>query len=186
MADFGARQGVVPLVQGSQGRGLPPAALLGGGSGFALVVPVVIAGNVDPVEPGVRHDGQQGVHRRQGGEIEHVAAQHDQFDRILAGLRERLEQLALAPVADAIVFGADGRAPHPLAVLTIGLAPAVLNREVRVGQEKHPKRLGDAGRLKRHAPLAHDGISRPHVALRVGRGGVPRGQEHKARQNNPF
>ena len=127
-----------------------PEALFGPGSAQflaaarqALVVPVVVAGNVQPGPAAVAQLCQDPFDGGFGREAEDVADQGDQVRALLLGLLQRRDETGLGRGGGAgfemarLPVGAR----HAAAESSVGLAAGVVERQVRVGNQDEPEGL---------------------------------------------
>ena len=127
--------GFPPLVEGLEAALGPARALFEVAAGFALEMPVVVAGHVEPGKTGAVKLAAEMVEVRERGEADDVAHEHDDVRLRLLGAVERLRERVLRR----------GPLRHALVVVGVGVVARVMEPEVGVADDEEVDRLLEPG-----------------------------------------
>lgn len=148
--DLSRIERILALVERLQVGLLPFLPLGKGRSWFALIMPIMIACRISPIQPRSIQHGFEMLYRSQRGEVDNVASQYDQRSLFLFCFIQRTQKSPFPPIAFAIILRLSSSSTHPSGVIIELTSPFILNSKMRVSQEHYRKSLLHASQIIIH------------------------------------
>lgn len=148
--DLSRIERILALVERLQVGLLPFLPLGKGRSWFALIMPIMIACRISPIQPRSIQHGFEMLYRSQRGEVDNVASQYDQRSLFLFCFIQRTQKSPFPPIAFAIILRLNSSSTHPSGVIIELTSPFILNSKMRVSQEHYRKSLLHASQIIIH------------------------------------